>query len=210
MAMMVPMRRNRNLLSELMTDPFDAFFNAASAPMQKMSPTLMRTDIKETDAGFELTIDLPGFDKEGVQAELKDGYLTVTAETKQETEDRKGTYVRQERFSGKCSRTFYVATTSRKATSRPSSITAPCRSTCRRRSPSPSLKPRAPSRSTSWFERFRPIAGVACPGIGRDYGPAPSPRTFSQLSPPYEDPVAACPRRGLQRFGCCLRPSRVP
>ena len=108
MAMMVPMRRNRNLLSELMTDPFDAFFNAASAPMQKMSPTLMRTDIKETDAGFELTIDLPGFNKEGVQAELKDGYLTVTAETKQETEDKKGTYVRQERFSGKCSRTFYV------------------------------------------------------------------------------------------------------
>lgn len=71
MAMMVPMRRNRNLLSELMTDPFDAFFNAASAPMQKMSPTLMRTDIKETDAGFELTIDLPGFKKDDVQAELK-------------------------------------------------------------------------------------------------------------------------------------------
>lgn len=43
-----------------------------------------------------------------MQAELKDGYLTVTAETKQETEDKKGTYVRQERFSGKCSRTFYV------------------------------------------------------------------------------------------------------
>ena len=60
------------------------------------------------DGGYELTIDLPGFDKEGVQAELKDGYLTVTAETKQETEDKKGTYVRQERFSGKCSRTFYV------------------------------------------------------------------------------------------------------
>ena len=111
MAMMVPMRRNRNLLSELMTDPFDAFFNAASAPMQamqKMSPTLMRTDIKETDGGYELTIDLPGFKKDDVQAELKDGYLTVTAETKQETEDKKGTYVRQERFSGKCSRTFYV------------------------------------------------------------------------------------------------------
>ena len=69
MAMMVPMRRNRNLLSELMTDPFDAFFNAASAPMQKMSPTLMRTDIKETDAGFELTIDLPGFKKDDVQAD---------------------------------------------------------------------------------------------------------------------------------------------
>ena len=113
MAMMVPMRRNRNLLSELMTDPFDAFFNAASAPMQamqKMSPTLMRTDIKETDGGYELTIDLPGFKKDDVQAELKDGYLTINAQTqgKSEDKDEQGTYVRKERFSGKCSRTFYV------------------------------------------------------------------------------------------------------
>ena len=113
MAMMVPVRRNRNLLSELMTDPFDAFFNAASAPMQamqKMSPTLMRTDIKETDGGYELTIDLPGFKKDDVQAELKDGYLTINAQTQSESEDKveEGTYVRKERFSGKCSRTFYV------------------------------------------------------------------------------------------------------
>ena len=105
--MMVPMRRNRNLLSELMTD---AFFDAASAPMQKMAPTLMRTDIKENDGGYELTIDLPGFKKDDVQAELKDGYLTITAQTQSESEDKddKGTFVRKERFSGKCSRTFYV------------------------------------------------------------------------------------------------------
>ena len=113
MAMLIPMRRNRNLLSELMSDPFDAFFDAATAPvqaMQKMSPSLMRTDIKETDAGFELTIDLPGFKKDDVQAELKDGYLTIAAQTQSESEDKdeKGTYVRKERFSGKCSRTFYV------------------------------------------------------------------------------------------------------
>lgn len=110
MAMMVPMRRNRNLLSELMTDPFDAFFDAAAAPMQKMAPTLMRTDIKETDGGYELTIDLPGFKKDGVQAELKDGYLTINAKTESETEDKDeaGTFVRKERFSGSCSRTFYV------------------------------------------------------------------------------------------------------
>ena len=113
MAMLMPMRRNRNLLSELMSDPFDAFFDAATAPvqaMQKMSPSLMRTDIKETDAGFELTIDLPGFKKDDVQAELKDGYLTIAAQTQSESEDQdeKGTYVRKERFSGKCSRTFYV------------------------------------------------------------------------------------------------------
>lgn len=110
MAMMVPMRRNRNLLSELMTDPFDAFFGAAAAPIQKMAPALMRTDIEETDGGFELTIDLPGFKKEDVQAELKDGYLSITAQTKSESEEKddKGTFVRKERFSGKCSRTFYV------------------------------------------------------------------------------------------------------
>ena len=113
MAMLMPMRRNRNLLSELMSDPFDAFFDAATAPvqaMQKMSPSLMRTDIKETDAGFELTIDLPGFKKDDVQAELKDGYLTIAAQTQSESENKeeKGTYDRKERFSGKCSRTFYV------------------------------------------------------------------------------------------------------
>ena len=110
MAMMVPMRRNRNLLSELMTDPFDAFFNAASAPMQKMSPTLMRTDIKETDAGFELTIDLPGFKKDDVQAELKDGYLTITAQTQSESEDKdeEGTYVRKDALQRQVQPHVYV------------------------------------------------------------------------------------------------------
>ena len=141
MAMMVPMRRNRNLLSELMTDPFDAFFNAASAPMQKMSPTLMRTDIKETDAGFELTIDLPGFKKDDVQAELKDGYLTITAQTQSESEDKdeEGTYVRKASprtgtsRAPTCARSASAAsaaarstwaTTWRKTTSRRSSRTA--------------------------------------------------------------------------------------
>ena len=58
-----------------------------------------------------MTIDLPGFKKEDVQAELKDGYLTVNAETKTEStegDEKKGTWVRKERFEGKCSRTFYV------------------------------------------------------------------------------------------------------
>ena len=109
MAIMYPARRNRSLFNELMTDPFDSFFNTGETA-HKMAPTLMRTDIKESDAGFELTIDLPGFKKEDVQAELKDGYLAITAQTATETSssDDAGTYVRKERFSGKCSRTFYV------------------------------------------------------------------------------------------------------
>ena len=113
MAMMVPMRRNRNLLSELMTDPFDAFFDAASAPMQsmqKMAPTLMRTDIKETDDGYELTIDLPGFKKDELDVDLKDGYLTIRASKglDKDQKDQEGKYIRQERYAGAMSRSFYV------------------------------------------------------------------------------------------------------
>ena len=86
MSMLMPTRRNRGLLSDFMFDPFDAFFNT---PMPSAStPTLMRTDIKETESGFEMTIDLPGFKKEDVQAELKDGYLHIEAQTKSETEDK--------------------------------------------------------------------------------------------------------------------------
>ena len=67
MSMLMPTRRNRGLLSDFMFDPFDAFFNT---PMPSAStPTLMRTDIKETESGFEMTIDLPGFKKEDVQAD---------------------------------------------------------------------------------------------------------------------------------------------
>lgn len=108
MSMLMPTRRNRNLLSDFMFDPFDAFFNTPTPAAS--TPTLMRTDIKETANGFEMTIDLPGFKKEDVLAELKDGYLHIEAQTKSESEDKdaSGTYVRKERFSGKCSRTFYV------------------------------------------------------------------------------------------------------
>ena len=94
--------------------------------MQKMSPTLMRTDIKETDAGFELTIDLPGFKKDDVQAELKDGYLTITAQTQSESEDKdeEGTYVARSASAASAAARSTWATTSRKTTSRRSSRTA--------------------------------------------------------------------------------------
>ena len=103
-------RRNRGLFNQLMTDPFDSFFKAPSLSLQSFAPTTMRTDIKETDEGFEVAIDLPGFKKENLQAELKDGYLTISAETTKETEekDENENFVRKERFSGSCSRTFYV------------------------------------------------------------------------------------------------------
>ena len=71
---------------------------------------LMKTDIKETEGGFDLAIELPGYTKEDVQAELKDGYMTITATKKDEKEEKddNGKYIRRERFYGNCSRSFYV------------------------------------------------------------------------------------------------------
>ena len=70
----------------------------------------MNTDIKETDTGYELTMNMPGAKKEDVKAELKDGYLTVqaTASRSSDEKDKEGKYIRRERYSGSCSRSFYV------------------------------------------------------------------------------------------------------
>lgn len=71
---------------------------------------MMQTDVAETDDGYEVTMDLPGFKKEDVKAELKDGYLTITANTNtnNDEKDKNGRYIRRERYSGTCSRSFYV------------------------------------------------------------------------------------------------------
>lgn len=105
MTMLVP-RRRRSMFDDFMTDPFDSFFGSLAQP--QATPNLMRTDIKEDEAGYEIVIDLPGFDKENVSAELKEGILKVSAKTSHETEDKTGTYLRRERFTGQCSRQFYV------------------------------------------------------------------------------------------------------
>lgn len=72
--------------------------------------SLMNTDIKDTDNGYEVTINMPGVKKEDVKAELRDGYLTIQASTdsNKEEKDSNGRYIRRERYSGSCSRSFYV------------------------------------------------------------------------------------------------------
>ena len=71
--------------------------------------TLMKTDIKETDNSYILDIDLPGYKKEDIKVELNDGYLLIHAHTSNEVKDeKKGKFVRRERFTGECSRSFYV------------------------------------------------------------------------------------------------------
>ena len=76
----------------------------------KNTDQVMKTDIKEKDKEYEVDIELPGYKKEDVKAELKDGYLTISAAKNVSTEDKKedGKYIRKERFSGNVSRSFYV------------------------------------------------------------------------------------------------------
>jgi HSP20 family molecular chaperone IbpA len=71
---------------------------------------LMQTDVEEHENAYEITMNLPGFKKEDVKGEIKDGYLTITASTNtnNDEKDKDGKFIRRERYSGTCSRSFYV------------------------------------------------------------------------------------------------------
>lgn len=92
---------------------FDDFFTDYTPDAKKRNMTavqgVMKTDIKENDKEYELTIELPGYKKENVNAELKDGYLIINAtnEKNEEEKDEKG-YIRKERYYGSCQRSFFV------------------------------------------------------------------------------------------------------
>lgn len=96
----------------LFDDFFDDFTRPARSVMRYSTPTanVMRTDVKESDTGYELDIDLPGYKKEDVKAELKNGYLSINAatNTNNDAKDENGKYIRKERYYGSCSRSFYV------------------------------------------------------------------------------------------------------
>ncbi len=69
---------------------------------------LMKTDVKENENGYELEMDLPGFKKEEVKVSLENGYLTVSAAKESGNENESGKYIRRERYSGTCQRSFYI------------------------------------------------------------------------------------------------------
>jgi HSP20 family molecular chaperone IbpA len=95
---------NYNLWEDFFNDPF--FGN----PLSTEKSSFMHTDIIDDEDHYTLHIELPGFQKEDIQAELKEGYLTISAQKndKQDEKDKKGNYIRRERFTGSCRRSFYV------------------------------------------------------------------------------------------------------
>ena len=100
--MLMPSLFGENLL--------DDFFDMPMRSYWTQRENLMTTDIKEKDGNYEISMNLPGFKKEDIHAELKDGYLTISASTQRNNDekDEEGRYIRKERYSGSCSRSFYV------------------------------------------------------------------------------------------------------
>ncbi len=111
--MYMPSIFGENLFDDWMNDfGFDKDFFGKRNPLYgKHEKNLMKTDIRENEGGYELDVDLPGFKKEDIKAELNDGVLTISAAKNMEKEEKseeKGRYIRKERYSGAMSRSFYV------------------------------------------------------------------------------------------------------
>lgn len=108
---MLPSIFGENLLDNFFDEAFDPrFFRRPEHYTGRPAAGLMKTDVKESDEGYELSIDLPGYKKEDVKVSAENGYLTITASKKEEKEDKdgKGKYIRRERYSGSCTRSFYI------------------------------------------------------------------------------------------------------
>ena len=98
------------LFGENLLDDFFDMPTMKGFGLSRMDQNLMSTDVKETDNGYEVSINLPGFKKEDIKAKLENGYLTVSATqtVNNDEKDEDGKYIRQERYNGSMSRSFYV------------------------------------------------------------------------------------------------------
>lgn len=96
--MLVPRKNNFDLFDNFFDDDF----------FTKKERNLMKTDILEKKDHYEIAMDLPGFNKENIDMSLKNGYLEIHAKIEQNENQEEEKYLRQERFYGECSRSFYV------------------------------------------------------------------------------------------------------
>ena len=101
-----------NLFDDFDRDFFRGFGRPEHMLYGKNAPRMMKTDVKETDEGYELMVDLPGMKKDEIHLDLQNGYLTISTEKNLENkEEKQGRVLRQERYSGAMQRSFYVGDT---------------------------------------------------------------------------------------------------
>ena len=108
--MLMPSIFGENLFDNDWFD-FDRDFWGRKNPLYgKNAKNIMKTDIREHDTGYELDVDLPGFKKDEINIELENGYLTISAAKglDKDEQDKKGKYIRKERYAGAMQRSFYV------------------------------------------------------------------------------------------------------
>ena len=109
---MLPGFFGENLFDDLFTDPFDMLMPVrGNDPLYgKHAQNLMKTDVRELEDTYEMDVDLPGFKKDEITVDLKNGYLTIGASKglDKDQSDQNGKYLRRERYAGVCSRSFYV------------------------------------------------------------------------------------------------------
>ena len=110
--MLMPSIFGENLFDDDWMDfPFERNFWGRKNPLYgKNAKNLMKTDIREHEEGYELDIDLPGFKKDEITIDLDNGYLTISAAKglDKDEQDKKGKYIRKERYAGAVQRSFYV------------------------------------------------------------------------------------------------------
>ncbi len=105
--MLVPSIFRDNFVDDFFSDMFFSPFGYGQKGKKSIG---MNADVQEFADGYQVDLELPGFQKEDIQAELKDGYLTISASHSESNEEKnkKGEFIRRERYTGECSRSFYV------------------------------------------------------------------------------------------------------
>ena len=114
---MLPSIFGENLFDDFFADPFGMMVPARGndSLYGKHARNLMKTDVREFNNSYELDVDLPGFRKDEITVDLKNGYLTIGASKglDKDRKDENGKYIRRERYAGVCSRSFYVGSSIR-------------------------------------------------------------------------------------------------
>ena len=109
---MLPSIFGENLFDDMFDDAFSLMpsFGTRDPLYGKHAKNLMKTDVRETDTGYEIDVDLPGFKKDEVQVQVNNGYLTISTQKALEKDEKnkKGRMLRQERYAGMMQRSFYV------------------------------------------------------------------------------------------------------
>ena len=108
---MLPSLFGESLFDRFFDDSLEKEFFGTHNPLYgQHAKNLMKTNVKDVNDHYEVAVDLPGFQKDEVNVELENGYLTISAAKglDKDQKDDEGHYIRQERYSGSCSRSFYV------------------------------------------------------------------------------------------------------